>query len=77
MTQLVIRERHLLFFYKLLFLLCDTSISGIKEDKKIPYYSEVEKWSNIHAYHIILGGSYGHVFKPVKIPEMFAMMDAL
>eukprot|EP00957_Ditylum_brightwellii_P211311 15366030-Ditylum_brightwellii.AAC.2 len=27
------------------------------------------KWSALYGYHIVLGGSYGHVFKPAKIKE--------
>ena len=52
-------------------LLCDTYLSGIWEDKLIPYYSEVDKWSNIYLYQIGLGGSYNHGFKPVKLPGVF------
>ena len=36
----------------------------------MPYYSEVEKWSNIHAYQIGLGGSYGYGLKTVKLSEI-------
>ena len=38
--------------------------------KRLPYYFQVDKWSNIYAYQIGLGGSYGHGFKPVKLPEI-------
>ena len=58
-------------------LLCGTSIYRIIRDKNIPYYSEVEKWSNIYAYHIGIGGYYGHGFKLVKLPENYSMMDEL
>ena len=37
----------------------------------MPYYSEVEKWSNIYAYHIGVGGSYSHSFKTVKLYEFY------
>ena len=43
----------------------------IREDKWIPYYSGVYKWSNLYAYQIGLSGSYGHGFKPMKLPEFF------
>ena len=49
--------------------LCDISLSGIQEDKWLLYYSKVDKWSNIYTYKIVFGGSYGHGFKPVKLPE--------
>ena len=51
--------------------MCDTSLSGIRENKEIPYYSEVDKWSNLYAYHIGIGVSYGNGFKNVKISEFF------
>ena len=57
--------------YQLLLPLYDTSLSVIWEDKRIPYYYEVEKWSNLYAYQIFIGGSYGHGFKPVKLPGIF------
>ena len=65
-TQQVIRER---FSYQLLLTLCDTPLFGIWDGKWIPYYSEVDNWSNIYACQIGLGGTYVHVFKPMKLPE--------
>ena len=35
----------------------------------MPYYSKVEKWSNIYTYHIGIGLSYGHGFKTVKLSK--------
>ena len=69
MAQQVIRKRDL-YFFQIIMLLCDTSLSGIQEDKRFPYYYEVQKWSNLYAYQIGLGGSYGHGFKPVKLPDI-------
>ena len=58
--------------------LCDTSLSGIREDKQPDYYYEVRKWSNIYANQIGLGGSYGHGFKHTKLTEYFPpVMDVL
>ena len=37
----------------------------------MPYYSEVDKWSNLYAYHIGIGGSYSHGFKTVNIYDIF------
>ena len=59
----------LLIFYNILLFLCDTSLSGIREDKQFLYYYEVEKWSDLYVYQIGLVGSYGHGFKPVNLPE--------
>ena len=51
--------------------LCDTPLSGIREGKQLPYYSEVEKWYNLYAYQISIGGSYCHGFKSINLPETF------
>ena len=55
-TQCVIIERGFLIFYQIMLPLCDTYFSGIQDGKRVSNYSEVEKWSNIYAYHIGLGG---------------------
>ena len=65
------QRQGILIFYQLLLPLYDTSIYGIREDKLILYYSEVQKWSNLYAYQISTGGSYGNGFKPGKIPDYF------
>ena len=36
----------------------------------MPYYSEVDKWSNLYTYHIGIGRSYGHGFKTVNLSEI-------
>ena len=71
------QRKGLLIFYQLLLPLYNKYLSEIWEYKCIPYYSEVEKLSDIYIYQIGLGGSYGHGSKYVKIPEFFSMMDAL
>ena len=65
------RIEGIVIFYQLMSPLCDISLSGIQEDKWILYYSKVDKLSNIYTYQIVFGGSYGHGFKPVKLPELF------
>ena len=67
----------LIVFYQIMLPLCDTPLSGIRENKRPLYQYEVEIWSNIYAYQIGIGGSYGHGFKYVKRPEFFSMMDEL
>ncbi len=42
----------------------------MKNDSRLPYYSRVEEWSNLYAYRIGLGGSYGHKFKSMSIKEI-------
>ena len=77
MAQHVIRDRDFLFFYQIMLPLCDTSLSGIWEDIRLPYYSEVEKGYNLYDYHIGLGGSYGQGFKPVKLPEILCRSGSI
>ena len=69
MTQHVIREMDFLFLYQILLPLCDTFHSVIREDKRILYYYEVDKWSNIYNNQIGIGGSYGNGFRTVKLSE--------
>ena len=59
-----------LFFYQLILPICDTARSGIRNDKRLPYYAKVEKWSNLYAFQIGLGGSYGHEFKNLTLKEI-------
>ncbi|KAG7337431.1 hypothetical protein IV203_034509 [Nitzschia inconspicua] len=39
-------------------------------DPRKSYYPEVMRWTKNYAHHIGLGGSYGHRFKEVMIPEL-------
>lgn len=66
----IMRNNDFLFFYQLLFPFCDTSKSGVSNDPRLSYYSKVEEYSNLYASQLGLGGSYGHDFKSVKIPEI-------
>eukprot|EP00957_Ditylum_brightwellii_P200916 15315242-Ditylum_brightwellii.AAC.1 len=49
--------------------MCDTKNSDVHNDSQKPYYSKVEVWSAVYAYHIGLGGSFGHAFKLAKIKD--------
>ncbi|KAG7373374.1 hypothetical protein IV203_034098 [Nitzschia inconspicua] len=59
-----------LFFYQLLLPLCRSDRSDIPNDPRKSYYSEVMRWTQSYAHDIGLGGSYGHRFKEVMIPEL-------
>jgi hypothetical protein len=59
-----------LFFHQLLLPICDPKRSGIQDDPRKPFYSEVERFSNIYAFGIGLGGSYGHTFKTITLDEL-------
>ena len=50
--------------------MCNPHVSGIPNEPRLPYYSEVEKFSNFYMLEIGLGGSYGHQFKNVTIEDL-------
>jgi hypothetical protein len=59
-----------LFFKQLLQPMCDPEKSGIQDDPRLPYYSEIEKWTAKYAASIGLFGSYGHDYKTASIEEL-------
>jgi hypothetical protein len=59
-----------LFFHQLLLPMGDPKMSGITADPRKPFYSQVEKFSNLYAIQIGLGGSYGHRFKNIVLNEL-------
>ena len=70
LTSSIMKTNDFLFFYQLLLPMCDTERSGIDGDGRLPYYVKLEEWSNLYAYQIGLGGSYGHEFKNVSLTEI-------
>jgi hypothetical protein len=50
--------------------MCSTEKSGIPNDPRKSFYSKVEVYSQKYALDIGLGGSYGHVFKPLTLDEL-------
>ena len=58
----VLNHNDCLFFYQLLLPICNVEESGVEDDPRMLYYSEVENCSNLYAIQIGLGGSYGHSF---------------
>ena len=52
-----------LFFLQLILPLCDPSRSGVDNDPRKPYYTEVEKFTNMGKAESGYGGSYGHTWK--------------
>jgi hypothetical protein len=59
-----------LLYHQLLLPICDPKHSGIKDDARKPFYSKVERLSNIYAFSIGLGGSYGYAFKTITLDEL-------
>lgn len=59
-----------MFFYQMLFPLCDPLESGVRDDHRMPYFSNVTCCTNMYAYWKGAGSGYGHDFSPVSIPEI-------
>jgi hypothetical protein len=70
LTKKRIVEGDALFFFQLLLPIGDPKKSGIENDPRLPYYSEVERWTQKYATSLGLGGSYGHSFKEVMLEEL-------
>jgi hypothetical protein len=70
LTKKRIEDRDALFFFQLLFPLCDPKRSGYRGDPRMAFYSEIENYSNTYAFSIGMGGSYGHSFKLLKLAEL-------
>ena len=58
-----------LFFYQLLLPMCDPAHSGIPEDPRKPYYTDVTKFSNLYKHQTGIGSTYGHSINEVAMPE--------
>jgi hypothetical protein len=64
-------EKHdTFFFWQLLFPICNPAESGIPDNPRMPFYSNLEAWSQKYAAHMGIGGSYGHDYKQVMATEL-------
>ena len=70
LTSARLQNRDALFFYQLLLPICDPKRSGIDGDPREGFYSEAERFSNVYAATLGLGGSYGHNFRSIMLPEL-------
>ena len=70
LTHIIIENIGALFFYQLMLPMCNPSRSGILHDPRIPFYSKVEKFSQLYAIQVDLGSAYGQSFKNLKIDEL-------
>ena len=70
LTKKRVVELDALFFFQLLLPICDVNRSGVDDDKRMPFYSKMEEWSNIYAMQLGLGGTYGHKYKNVTSKEL-------
>ena len=59
-----------LFFLQLILPMCDPSQSGIVNDPRSPFYTEVEKFTNLYKHQAGIGSTYGHRIHEVAMPEL-------
>ncbi len=59
-----------LFFFQLLLPFCDPSKSGVEDDPRIAYYTEVEKFTNASKFLTGTGVSYGHEWSQTSAAEL-------
>ena len=60
----------MLFFYQLIPPVCDSKKSDVIDNPGIPYYTEVEKFTNMSKAESGIGASYGHNWKVVTAAEL-------
>jgi len=65
-----VKKADALFFFQLLLPFCDTSKSGVRDDPRMNYYTEVSKFTNVYAYLNGQGSDYGHVWKNTSAMEL-------
>ncbi len=59
-----------MFFYQMLFPFCNPLESGIVNDHRMPFFSNVTVFTNMYAFAKGAGTGYGHDFHPVSITEL-------
>ena len=52
------KDNYAPFFHQLILPICSVIKSGIRNGLRKEYYSKVEKWSNMYAAQLGLGGAY-------------------
>ena len=50
--------------------MCDPTKSGIENDPRLAYYSNIENWTAKYAATIGMYGSYGHSYQTVGVEEL-------
>ena len=59
-----------LFFFQLLLPFCNPKLSGIHEDPRKSFYTDVTKYSNLYKIQNDVGVTYGHKIDEVQMPEL-------
>ena len=70
LTHSIMEKIDALFFYQLLLPMCNPARSGILHYPRLPFYSEVEKFLQLYAIQVNLGGTYRHSFNNLNIDEL-------
>ena len=60
-------EGFILFFYQIILHFSDLTHSGVTDDKHMPYYLEVERWSNLYTFQLGFSGSHVHFFNSINL----------
>ena len=69
-TEVCMKGRDALFFYQLLFPICDPKHSGNKDDSRCDYYESVSTHTNVNAAGVVKLGTRGHYFKQTNAEEL-------
>jgi hypothetical protein len=70
LTEKRMKNTDALFFFQLLLPICDPSKSGITNDRRAPYYTELSKFTNLYAYQSGCGADYGHKWHMTSAAEL-------
>lgn len=66
-----------LFFFQLLWPICEPSRSGVEGDTRIPFFTLVEQYTNIYKFTTGQGGTYGHKWNNVVAEELLHFFGIL
>ena len=58
------------FFLQLILPFCDPAQSGVEDDPRVPYFTEVERFTNISKLSTGKGATYGHQWKLTTSSEL-------
>ena len=58
-----------LFFYQLLLPMCDPQQSGIENDPRKGFYTDVTRYSNLYKHQMGIGSTYGHSIPEIQMYE--------
>lgn len=70
LTKSRILKNDCLFFLQLVLPFCNTDKSGIEDDPRISFYSDIKRFTQKYAASLGIGGSYGHNVDHIKIQEL-------